>query len=76
MAKKYPIYNDKRSRSCFFCIGIGSPVDFFPAEETIKPILPRPTTITKHVIIQPKANSGFLRGQRNIKREHINDKKN
>ncbi len=71
---RYPVYNDKQGRSSGCCSRFicwefnfaGS--DYLPAPRQLSPPLPRPTLQIKHLIKQPKATMGFVRGNRTFKK--------
>jgi len=69
---RYPIYNDKQggSAGCWEFDFTGSA--YLPPPSQLFPPLPRPSIRTTYTIKQPKANMGFLRGNRTIKRREQN----
>ncbi len=68
---RYPVYNDKQGRIRrsthwyhWYSNYSWEGANFFPAPIQTFPPLPRPTIRIKHLIKQPKATMGFVRGNR------------
>ena len=73
---RYPTYNDKKNRCMpWWSFGLRNfSSAILEPPEPIYPIIPRPIHNPNHIIKQPTATMGFVRGNRNLIKDNNNEK--